>query len=195
MKKDIILAGVGGQGILSIATVIGYIAVNAGMHLKQSEVHGMSQRGGNVTSHLRVSDNPIASDLIPMGKADMILSVEPMESLRYLPWLSPTGWIITNDKPLINVDNYPDIELIYNEIQKHQKHVLLDADMLAKDVGSVKSANMVMLGAASPFLGFDDQKYYDAIQFIFGKKGDQVVKMNIDAFNAGKNIATEKISI
>ena len=107
MKKDIILAGVGGQGILSIAATIGFAAIEAGLHIKQSEVHGMSQRGGDVQSHLRLSDSEIASDLIPFGKADMIISVEPMESLRYLPMLSPDGWLITNTTPFINIPNYP----------------------------------------------------------------------------------------
>ncbi|MCD4681496.1 MAG: 2-oxoacid:acceptor oxidoreductase family protein, partial [Bacteroidales bacterium] len=105
MKKDIILAGVGGQGILSIAAIIGYAAVNTGLFLKQAEVHGMSQRGGDVQSNLRLSDKEIASDLIPKGKADLIISVEPMESLRYLPWLSTEGWLITNTNPYINIPN------------------------------------------------------------------------------------------
>ncbi len=188
MKKDIILAGVGGQGILSIATVIGYIAVNKNMYLKQSEVHGMSQRGGSVHSHLRISDTPIASDLIPMGGADMILSVEPLEALRYLQWLNPEGWIITNKKPYINIDNYPEPELIYSEISRF-KHVLVDADTLAKKAGSIKSSNIVMVGAASPFLGFEDEDFYSAIEAIFGRKGKDIVEMNLKAFKAGRNIA------
>jgi len=185
MKKDIILAGVGGQGILSIATVIGYIAVKDGLFLKQSEVHGMSQRGGDVSSHLRLSSNEIASDLIPKGKADMILSVEPMESLRYLPWLSKDGWIITNSIPFINITNYPDINEVLKTIKTQPHNIVIDADGIAKEMGSLKSANMVILGAASPFLGFPNEKYYDALQFIFGKKGEKIIKTNIDAFNTG----------
>lgn len=189
MKKDIILSGVGGQGILSIATVIGYIAVTRNLYLKQSEVHGMSQRGGDVSSHLRISDKPIASDLIPKGRADMILSVEPLESLRYLPWLREDGWIITNNKPFVNIPNYPDLNIVLEEIRKQPHHVLLDADKIAKETGSSRSANMVILGAASPFLSFEDELYFDALKAIFGRKGEDVVQKNMEAFKAGKAFA------
>ena len=87
MRKDIILSGVGGQGILTIATIIGEAATVAGLNLKQAEVHGMSQRGGDVQSNLRLSDETIHSDLISLGEADLIISMEPMEALRYLPYL------------------------------------------------------------------------------------------------------------
>ena len=90
MKTDIILCGVGGQGILSIATVLGQAATASGLYLKQAEVHGMSQRGGDVQSNLRLSTERIWSDLIPKGQADLIISMEPMEALRYLPYLSST---------------------------------------------------------------------------------------------------------
>ena len=192
MKNDIILAGVGGQGILSIAATIGLAAVDAGLFLKQAEVHGMSQRGGDVQSHLRISDKEIASDLIPEGKADMIISVEPMESLRYLPMLSAEGWLITNTKPFINISNYPDFEDIMIEINKVKKHIVIDADKIATDLGSPKSANMVILGAASPFLDIDFSKMQDAIRFLFRKKGDEVINKNIEALTIGRN-HTEKM--
>jgi indolepyruvate ferredoxin oxidoreductase, beta subunit len=189
MKKDIILAGVGGQGILSIAASIGLAAVAAGMYLKQAEVHGMSQRGGDVQSNLRLSDNPIASDLIPFGKADMILSVEPMESLRYLPWLAPNGYLITNSTVFNNIPNYPSKESIITEIQKVKNHIIIDADAIAKDIGSARSANMVILGAALPFLEMDYQHFESAIHQLFGRKGEDVVKLNIDAMKAGEAFA------
>ena len=191
MKKDIILAGVGGQGILSIAATIGLAAIEAGMFLKQAEVHGMSQRGGDVQSHLRLSDKEIASDLIPEGKADMIISVEPMESLRYLPMLSPEGWVITNTKPFINISNYPAIEVLMAEIDKVKNHIIIDADKIAIDMGSPKSANMVILGAASPFLDIEFSKLENAIRFLFKKKGEDVINKNIEALNVGRK-HTEK---
>lgn len=194
MIQNIILAGVGGQGILSIATVVGYMAVKQGLFLKQSEVHGMSQRGGEVQSHLRISDKKIASDLVPKGKADIIISVEPMESLRYIPWLKPDGWIISNNKPFINIPNYPDIELVYQNIESQPRNIHFDAEEIAKRLGSEKSANMVILGAASPFLEFEVEQYHDAMQYIFGKKGEGVLKINKDAFNAGREIALKKIN-
>ena len=193
MKKDIILAGVGGQGILSIAASIGLAALEAGMFMKQAEVHGMSQRGGDVQSNLRISDKEIASDLIPYGKADMILSVEPMESLRYLPWLSPEGWLITNATAFTNIPNYPKKEDIIAEIKKQPNHIIIDADHIAKELGSARSANMVVLGAASPFLEIDFGNFEKAINQLFGKKGEKVVKLNIDAFIAGEEFARNYI--
>lgn len=186
MKKDIILAGVGGQGILSIAAIIGTAAVKAGLYLKQAEVHGMSQRGGDVQSNLRISDEPIASDLIPVGKADLIISVEPMEALRYVPMLSAEGWMITNTTPFINIPDYPAIEDLMEVIESQPYHIKLDAESIAKKIGSVKSANVVILGAATPFLGLSYAQIEDAIRIMFGRKGDEVVNMNLAALKAGR---------
>jgi indolepyruvate ferredoxin oxidoreductase beta subunit len=195
MKKDIILAGVGGQGILSIAAIIGTAALNTGLFLKQAEVHGMSQRGGDVQSNLRISDRDIASDLIPFGKADMIISVEPMESLRYLPMLSPEGWLVTNTKPYINIRNYPEMDKLLAEIELQPRHISLDADEIARNLGSPKSANMVILGAASPFLDIEYKELQDAIRNVFRKKGDDVVQINLDALQAGRDVAEIKSKV
>ncbi|HKI79984.1 MAG TPA: indolepyruvate oxidoreductase subunit beta [Ignavibacteriaceae bacterium] len=192
MKTDIILAGVGGQGILSIAAVIGMAALENNLFLKQSEVHGMSQRGGAVQSHLRLSDKEISSDLIPMGQADLIISVEPMESLRYLPNLSGDGWVITNTTPFNNITDYPDIEALMSEINSLPRHIALDADKIAKGIKSPKSSNIVVLGAASPFLNIELKNLESGIQKIFGRKGEQVVKLNIDALHAGRKFAEER---
>ena len=192
MKTDIILAGVGGQGILSIAAVIGMAALENDLFLKQSEVHGMSQRGGAVQSHLRLSDKEISSDLIPMGQADLIISVEPMESLRYLPNLSPDGWLITNTTPFVNISDYPEMDNVISEINSLPKHIALDADKIAKDLKSAKSSNIVVLGAASPFLNLKLENLESGIKKIFGRKGEQVVKLNIDALHAGRKFAEDK---
>jgi indolepyruvate ferredoxin oxidoreductase beta subunit len=189
MKKDIILAGVGGQGILSIATIIGSAAVASGLYVKQAEVHGMSQRGGDVQSNLRISDKPVASDLIALGKADIILSVEPMESLRYLPWLSESGWLITNVTPFVNVPNYPPIDAIMGEVNKVRQHLIIDADQVAKDLGSARVANMVILGAAAPYLGMPIEALEQAIRATFGRKGEEVVELNIKALRTGRDSA------
>lgn len=191
MKKDIILAGVGGQGILSIAATIGLAAVNMGLFLKQAEVHGMSQRGGDVQSHLRLSDKDIASDLIPYGKADLIISVEPMECLRYLPMLTTDGWVITNTKPYINIPNYPEKAHILKEIEALPKHIALDADKMAREIGSSKSANMVVLGASAPFLEIPYEELEKAIEQLFGRKGESVIKANKEALKAGMDFATK----
>lgn len=191
MKSDIILSGVGGQGILSIAATIGMAAIENNLFLKQAEVHGMSQRGGAVQSHLRISEKEIASDLIPLGKADLIISVEPMESLRYLPWLSENGWLVTNTTPFVNISDYPDMKDLLAEIEKLPHHIAINADEIARQVKSPRSSNMVMLGASSPFLGLPYESLETGIKKIFGRKGEKVVQLNIDAFNAGKEFAIE----
>lgn len=193
MKIDIILAGVGGQGILSIAATIGLAAVEAGLYLKQAEVHGMSQRGGDVQSNLRLSDKEIASDLIPFGQADMIISVEPMESLRYLPMLSPSGWLITNTTTFVNIPNYPDRDALMAEIRRLPHNIALDADHIAKESGSSKSANMVVLGAASPFINIDYKLLENAIRQLFGRKGEEIVNLNLTAMKAGRSFTEGKL--
>ncbi|MBI5662501.1 MAG: indolepyruvate oxidoreductase subunit beta [Ignavibacterium album] len=189
MKADIILSGVGGQGIVSIAATIAQAALDNDLFIKQSEVHGMSQRGGAVYSHLRISDKPIASDLIPMGSADIIISVEPMESLRYLPWLKEEGWLVTNSAPFINIPDYPDLNLLYSEIEKFPNHILINADEIARQVKSPRSTNIVMLGAASPYLEIPNASFEEAIKKIFGRKGEKIVELNLQALRAGREFS------
>jgi Pyruvate:ferredoxin oxidoreductase and related 2-oxoacid:ferredoxin oxidoreductases, gamma subunit len=186
MKTDIILAGVGGQGILSIAAVIGHAAVSKNLYLKQSEVHGMSQRGGDVQSHLRISDKQIASDLIPLGSADLILSVEPMEALRYLPYLSGQGTVVTNLTPFNNINDYPSIDDLNKRIKQLPHSIALDADAIAKQAGNARASNIVMLGAASPYIHISFESLEDGIRQLFGKKGTEVVEVNLQALRAGR---------
>ncbi len=193
MKTDIILAGVGGQGILSIAAIIGAAAIEKGLYLKQAETHGMSQRGGAVVSNLRIADYPLSSDLIPLAAADIILSVEPMESLRYLPYLSKKGWLVSNSTTFENIPDYPDFEQIEQEIKKLPHAVLVDADKIAKELGNPRGSNMVMLGAASPFLQFSGLEMEKAIESLFLRKGADVVQLNINAFRAGKAVSDKLI--
>ena len=187
MQNNIILSGVGGQGILSIASAIGLAAVENNLFLKQAEVHGMSQRGGDVQSHLRISDKKIESDLIALGKADLIISVEPMESLRYLPWLSDKGWLITNSNPFINIPDYPPVEEILSEIRKLPNHIIIDADSIAKEIGSVRYGNMVILGAASPFISVAYSTLEDGVRNLFKRKGEEIVVKNLQALKAGRD--------
>jgi indolepyruvate ferredoxin oxidoreductase beta subunit len=187
MKNDIILSGVGGQGILSIAATIGLAAVENNLYLKQSEVHGMSQRGGDVQSHFRLSDNPVSSDLIPYGQADLIISVEPMESLRYLPWLSKHGWLVTNSNPFINIPDYPPVDEILSEIRKIKNNIIIDADTIAKEIGSARSGNIVVLGAASPFIEMPFASLKNAVRKLFERKGEEIVELNLKALKAGRD--------
>lgn len=193
MKKDIILAGVGGQGILSIAATIGTAAIESNLHLKQAEVHGMSQRGGDVQSHLRLSSKEVASDLIPAGKADLIVSIEPMESLRYLPYLAKDGWLVTNTQPFVNIPNYPELEVVMKKVKSLRNHIAIDADTIAKQIGSARSANMVILGACVPFLDMDISLLENAIKAIFKNKGEEVIKLNLDALLAGYTFTKENM--
>ncbi len=187
MKKDIILCGVGGQGILSIATIIGEAATKAGVNLKQAEVHGMSQRGGDVQSNLRLSTEPIYSDLIAQGGCDVVISMEPMESLRYLPYLSKNGVVVTSNKPFINIPNYPEEKALFEELDALPNEVIkLDIEQVAKDAGNARGANMVLLGMAAPFIEIVTvEQLRSAIATIFARKGDAVVEANLKAFDEG----------
>lgn len=191
MNKNIIIAGVGGQGILTIASIIDLAAMNLGLNVKQAEVHGMSQRGGAVESHLRISSKEIFSDLIPLGKADLILSIEPMEALRYLPFLSPTGVIVTATEPYKNIPGYPDEEKLMETIRESAIYLPVEAGSLAKKAGSPKTFNVVMLGAASPYLGIEAKELEKAIGLFFERKGEEIINMNIKAFRLGKEYASE----
>ena len=191
MKKDIILAGVGGQGILSIAAVIGHAAIKENLYIKQAEVHGMSQRGGDVQSHLRLSSDPIASDLIPRGGADVIISLEPMEALRYLPFLAPDGWIVTNTTAFVNIPNYPDQEAVLAELKTRKNVILLDVDATAKAAGNPRGSNIALLGACSNILGIEADKLEAGIRELFSRKGEAIVEANLAAFRAGQQAAQE----
>ena len=190
MKKDIIISGVGGQGILTIAAIIGTAALNENLQLKQAEVHGMSQRGGDVQSHLRLSSENIASDLIPEGKADLVISIEPLESLRYVNMLNKkTGWLISSMNPVNNIKNYPPLEQVLHEIWKFPQYITIDSEKVAKEQGSIKTANIVVLGASSPFLDLKIESFEKAIESVFSRKGEEMIKMNLKAFRAGREYA------
>ncbi len=190
MKSDIIISGVGGQGTITIAATIGGAALNNNLNLKQSEVHGMSQRGGSVVSNLRISDKEVFSDLIPFGGADIILSIEPMESLRYTSYLSENGWLVTNVTAYDNIDNYPEIEALKSEIKKVKNSIILDANKIAKESGSSRSNNIVMLGAASHFIDIPTDELEKSISQFFNAKGDKIVNANIKAFRAGREFVS-----
>lgn len=191
VHKNILIAGVGGQGILTIAAIIDHAAMQQGLYLKQAEVHGMSQRGGAVQSHLRLSDQPLYSDLIPLGRADLIISLEPMETLRYLPYLSNNGIVITATKPVVNIPDYPETDKILEEIRLHcPNHLFVDADQLALDAGSPKSVNVVMVGAAAAYTGIDGEQLQQSIRSLFLPKGEKIAEINSRAYQLGNALIT-----
>jgi len=189
MKCDIILAGVGGQGVLSISAIIASSAMKVGLQAKQSEVHGMAQRGGAVLAHLRLSDEPIASDIIPRGGADMIVSMEPLESLRHLAYLSPQGTLLTATDPVMNITDYPPLDGILDRIRTIPKARLVNADELARKAGSGRATNMVMVGAASHLLPISPEAIEAYIKEAFARKGESVVETNLKAFRSGRETA------
>jgi indolepyruvate ferredoxin oxidoreductase, beta subunit len=189
MKFDIILAGVGGQGVLSVSAIIASSAMKEGLAVKQSEVHGMSQRGGAVLANLRLSDRPIASDLIPRGTAAMILSMEPLESLRYLEYLSAGGTVITATNPVANIADYPPIDEVLSCIGRLPHALTVDAESLARKAGSARATNMVMVGAASPLLPVSFETLEHFVQTLFASKGAKVVDTNLKALHAGRGAA------
>ena len=194
-KIDIKLSGVGGQGILSIATIIGEAATAAGIQLKQAEVHGMSQRGGDVQSDLRLSTESVFSDQIPLGGADLILSMEPMEALRYLPWLSESGVVVTSSRPLVNIPDYPDEAALLAELDALPRVVRLDIEELARELQSPRSANMILLGMAAPYIPLlSEEQLRAALESVFGRKGPDVVQANLRAFEAGLGHALKTVS-
>jgi indolepyruvate ferredoxin oxidoreductase beta subunit len=190
MKQDIILAGVGGQGILSIAYVIDNAALKQGLSFKQAEVHGMAQRGGAVQSHLRLSNDPIFSDLIPKGGADMILSVEPLESIRYFDYLAPDGIVVTSSSPFVNIPNYPELDEVLSKVQSVPKNIIVDSAKLAQEAGFARAQNMVMLGAASAHLILQEENLKKFIRELFQARGNKVVDINLRAFDLGRNSAS-----
>ncbi|MBQ4520065.1 MAG: indolepyruvate oxidoreductase subunit beta [Bacteroidaceae bacterium] len=186
MKKDIILAGVGGQGILTIATIIGDAATSAGLNLKQAEVHGMSQRGGDVQSNLRLSTELIHSDLIKQGAADLIISMEPMEALRYIPYLNKEAWVVTSSHPFKNIPNYPDEEALTKELGNLPHVAALPIEDVAKENNLPKSANVILLGMASRYIDIlTPEQLRESITRVFANKGEKVVEANLKAFDLG----------
>jgi indolepyruvate ferredoxin oxidoreductase beta subunit len=186
MEKNIILAGVGGQGILSIAYVIDNAALDAGYHFKQAEVHGMAQRGGAVQSNLRYSDREIHSDLIPTGKLDLVISVEPLEVLRYWHMLQPEGWVVASVTPYVNIPDYPEMEGLLDELCGFANLVLVDTAQLAKAAGNLRAQNMVTVGAASLQLDFEPEALKKHVAGLFAAKGDKIVAVNLQAFELGR---------
>lgn len=186
MEKNIILAGVGGQGILSIAFVIDHAAMDAGFHFKQAEVHGMAQRGGAVQSNLRYADREIFSDLIPAGKADLVLSVEPLEALRYRQYLRPDGWVVTSTTPFVNIPDYPEPEVLLGKLAALDHVVLVDTAHLARAAGNRRAQNMVAVGAASPMLDFEESRLLAFVERLFARKGEKIISVNQRAFRLGR---------
>ncbi|HVL68260.1 MAG TPA: indolepyruvate oxidoreductase subunit beta [Vicinamibacterales bacterium] len=193
MKFDVIVAGVGGQGVLSLSSILAAAALNGGLFVKQSEVHGMAQRGGAVTAHLRLSSTPVHSELVALGSASMILSLEPLEALRHLEYLAPGGAVVTAVDPVRNIPNYPALDELVAAIRLLPSAVEVEAAALARRAGLARATNMVMAGAAAPWLPLRPDDLESCIRMLFASKGPVVVERNLAAFRAGREVSCSPI--
>ena len=195
MKYDCLLVGVGGQGVLSVAAVIAHSAAKINYSVRQSEVHGMAQRGGAVLAHLRLAGpgETIAGDLVPKGAADIIISMEPLESLRYLAWLSPGGMVVSSADSLINIPNYPEKEELEKAVKSLPKSAYIPAGELAREAGLARTVNIVMVGAASPFLPIPEDVLENTIVGMFTAKGRELAEFNKKAFQLGRSLSLDNI--
>ena len=188
MTYDIVLCGVGGQGVLSLAAIIAKGAMMEKLHVKQAEVHGMSQRGGAIIATMRISSEEIFSDLIPEGSADMVLSMEPLESLRHIKYLKKEGKLITGKDPYINIPDYPVVDDLYKVINGIPLSQIIDTKSLASEAGSVRAQNIVLVGSASRVLPIKEETFLQAIEDVFNRKGEAIVEINKKAFLLGRNL-------
>jgi indolepyruvate ferredoxin oxidoreductase beta subunit len=186
VRRDIVLAGVGGQGILTLAVLIVNAAMREGLNVRQAELHGMSQRGGAVEAHVRLSDGPLFSNLVAKGRADLILGTEPLEALRQIDYLSPGGLIVTNSATLENIPNYPPREELMKLLNDCGRKVyLIDAAAVAKEAGSARAQNVVLIGAASEFVGLKPESLRAAVSEMFAKRRKDMADMNLRALQLG----------
>lgn len=188
MKKDIIICGVGGQGTLLTSRILGALALNAGLDVKLSEVHGMSQRGGSVVTYVRMGEE-ISSPLIEKGTADMILAFEQLEAVRYLPYLKKDGVVVVNTQKILPMPvitgavAYPSDTMEKLIDACGEENVLaVDALAAAEKAESVRSVNIALLGAASSALPFSAEAWEEAIRACVPPK---TVEKNLLAFQYG----------
>jgi indolepyruvate ferredoxin oxidoreductase beta subunit len=189
MKKDIVFAGVGGQGVVSAAAILVSQLDRLGYKCKQNEVHGMAQRGGAVVCFVRVSNDEIFSDIIPKGAADIILATEPMEALRYIDYLAADGTIISSNVPYKNIE-YPEVSNIIGALKKNHT-IVVDIEKLVGELKNEKVSNIAMVGALSKVLNIDGLRdgILKDIEKRFAKKGEAVLKLNYTAFEYGEKSA------
>lgn len=189
MITNVLIAGVGGQGIILLSDVLGRAAIRSGLGVRGSETHGMAQRGGSVVAHVRLGD--AKSPLIPRGRAEYLLALEPLEALRYLDYLAEHCQAVISTTPLPpasvhgTVAGYPGVELILQELSRYAEVHPVDALSLAKRAGSVLTANVVMLGALSALRGFP-LKEEILKESIAQRVPPKTVEMNLTAFKLGR---------
>ncbi len=192
---NIMLSGVGGQGIITLSAILSRACLLAGLNVKKSEVHGMSQRGGSVESHVRFSPDEVFSPLIPWGGADIVVALERVEAVRSADWCRPGGVIITDERKICPTTvssgpfEYPeDCREQLDDIEADV--VLINAFDIASELGEPRAANMVMLGAMSGLLEIPEKAYTEAMEKIIKKNA---VPINIEAFGRGRTLIGEQL--
>jgi len=183
---DIVFAGVGGQGVLSLATILAESAQADGLRSKQSEIHGMSQRGGAVSVCLRLSTHPIHSPRVSRGMADLVVSLEPLETFRYLGLLKREGRIVSSENPIRNIADYPALDSVLRTLRALPNAHVLDLEALARHAGNSRTTNVVMVGALSHLLPISPATLEAGIRRRFEAKGARVVTQNLTAFRLGR---------
>ncbi len=192
MTKDttvnILIAGVGGQGTVLASKILGHVAMAAGFDVKQSEIHGMSQRGGSVVTHVRYGKK-IYSPLVAAGNADVIMAFEELEALRYLPYLKKEGLLIVNQQQMLPMPviagnaEYPK-NVVEEVTAMGVKVKAASASALAMEQGDARAANVVLLGILARHLDFPMELWQDAIRHTVKEK---LIDMNLRAFEVGCN--------
>jgi len=188
MTKNIMIVGVGGQGTLLTSRILGKLATRAGYDVKLSEVHGMAQRGGSVVTFVRYGDN-VAEPIVEEGQADVLIAFERLEALRYIHFLKKDGSVIVNDwridpiTVVTGVAQYP--ENIIRTLKEKRNTIVVEATEEAKKLGAPRTFNVIILGAAAKYMGFDKEEWLDVIETTVPPK---TIEINKKAFEIGYNL-------
>lgn len=186
--SGVIVAGVGGQGAITVSQLILGAAWKSGYYTLQSEVHGMSQRGGSVNAQILFDKKEVTSPVIMEGRGDLLIGLEPLETLRYLNLLDEGAFVISSVSPIKNMMTYPEIGKIIAELKKIPGVLLIDTEKLSVELDNKNAGNMILLGVASKHLPFEDNTWYEVINERFEGKSEVLIKKNIEAFEYGKNL-------
>jgi indolepyruvate ferredoxin oxidoreductase beta subunit len=186
--RGVVVAGVGGQGVISVAQLILLSAWRSGFQALQSEIHGMSQRGGAVNSHVVFGRQPVSSPMVMDGSGSLLIAMEPLEALRHLSLLRPDAALVVSANPVRNIDDYPDEEKVRGELEKVTGVTAIDTAAHAARLRHRQAPGMILLGAASRHLPFGPETWNEVIAEYFDQKGGAVVDKNREAFALGASL-------
>jgi indolepyruvate ferredoxin oxidoreductase beta subunit len=191
----IVLSGVGGQGVLSLAQILLEALRRSGLQALQSEIHGMSQRGGSVHAQDCFSSLPLTSPIIEEGRADLLIALEPLEALRYVSMLAIHGHLVVSEEPQVNMEGYPPLDDVYAALKAVPGAPLVDTEDLARRLNHRQAGGMVLLGMASKFLPVAASVWREVISQRFESKGPRVTEKNLEAFEVGRGLIQEPVGV